>query len=82
MFLKDVEGRPPEGASRWADAIRHAEAAGAPVAGIWRLFAWRPALAEPLSRLAQEVLRGPSPLSPGFREMIAAFVSARNHCLF
>jgi hypothetical protein len=82
MFLKDVEARPPEGRNRYADSIRAAEAAGAPVAGIWRLFAWKPALAEPLSRLTQEVLRGPSPLSPGFREMIAAFVSARNHCLF
>jgi hypothetical protein len=82
MFLKDVERRPPEGRSRWSEGIRQAEAGGAPVAGIWRLFAWRPALAEPLSRLAQEVLRGPSPLTPGFRELIAAFVSARNRCLF
>ena len=82
MFLRDVEARPPEGRNRWADAIRAAEAGGAPVAGIWRLFAWRPALADPLSRLAQEVLRGPSALAPGFREMIAAFVSARNRCLF
>ena len=50
--------------------------------GIWRLFAWRPALGDALGRLAQEVLRGPSRLSPGFRELIAAFTSSRNHCLF
>jgi len=28
------------------------------------------------------VMRGPSPLSPGMRELIAAFTSARNHCPF
>ena len=68
--------------TRWAEGIKAAEAAGGHVAGIWRLFAWKPALAEHLSRLAQEVLRGPSELAPGFRELIAAFVSTRNRCLF
>jgi len=28
------------------------------------------------------VMRGPSPLSPGLRELIAAFTSRRNDCLF
>lgn len=32
--------------------------------------------------LAEELLRGPSSLSSGEREMIAAFVSARNDCGF
>jgi AhpD family alkylhydroperoxidase len=27
-------------------------------------------------------MRGPSPLSPGLRELIAAFTSRRNDCLF
>ena len=82
MFLKDIEANRPTEKSRYADGIRASEAAGTPVAGIWRLFAWKPALAEPLSRFVQEVLRGPSPLPPGFRELIAAFVSSRNHCVF
>ena len=83
MFLKDLLAHRPEERNRYADGVRQAEAGGAPyVPGIWRLFAWRPAIAEPLSRLAQEVLRGPSPLSPGTRELIAAFVSRRNRCLF
>lgn len=82
MFLKDVEANLPEGRNRYADSIRASEAAGTPVAGIWRLFAWRPALAEHLSRFVQETMRGASPLSPGFRELIAAFTSARNRCLF
>jgi hypothetical protein len=82
LFLKEILAHRSETRSRWADAIRAQEAAGAPVAGIWRLFAWKPDVAEHLSRLAQAVLRGPSPLPPGFRELIAAFTSARNRCLF
>ena len=35
-----------------------------------------------ISKLVQEVLRGPSPLEPGQREMIAAYTSARNDCTF
>jgi alkylhydroperoxidase family enzyme len=82
MFLKDVLAHRPTDRNRYAEGIRAAEAQGQHVPGIWRLFAWRPALAEHLGRLTQEVLRGPSSLSPGFRELIAAFTSARNHCLF
>ena len=82
MFLKDVENHRPQTGGRYADGIRASEAAGTHVPGIWRLFAWRPALAEHLSRLVQEIMRGPSGLAPGFRELIAAFTSARNRCLF
>lgn len=32
--------------------------------------------------LAQQLLRGPSPLSPAERELIATFVSAKNGCNF
>jgi alkylhydroperoxidase family enzyme len=82
MFLKDVRDHQPAERNRYADGIRMMEASGGFVPGIWHLFAFRPALAEHLGKLAQEVLRGPSKLTPGFRELIAAFVSARNHCLF
>ena len=82
MFLKDILDHVPTEKNRYSESIRIATEAGMPVAGIWRLFAWNPALAEGLSKTVQTALRGPSPLSPGFREMIAAFVSTRNHCLF
>ncbi len=36
----------------------------------------------PKIELAQTILRGESPLSQGERELIAAFVSSRNHCEF
>lgn len=35
-----------------------------------------------ISTLVGEVLRGPSPLDPGERELIAAYTSARNECSF
>jgi hypothetical protein len=82
LFLKEILAHRPVETSRWAEAIRASEAAGMPIAGIWRLFAWKPAVAQHLARLVHEILRGPSPFTPGFRELIAAFTSARNHCLF
>ena len=50
--------------------------------GIRALFAFRPETAVPMRALAQQLLRGPSPLSPGDRELIATYVSARNRCHF
>lgn len=41
-----------------------------------------PNTAQPMLELAEEVLRGPSPLSPGERELIAAYTSSRNECTF
>lgn len=35
-----------------------------------------------LSALAETLLRGPSTLTPGERELIAAYVSTRNECVF
>jgi uncharacterized peroxidase-related enzyme len=50
--------------------------------GIRGLMAFRPETAEPLNQLADLLLRGPNTLSPGERELIATFVSARNDCFF
>jgi uncharacterized peroxidase-related enzyme len=52
------------------------------VPGIRALFAYRPDTAAPLRALAQTILRGPSPLSEGHRELIATYVSALNACHF
>lgn len=41
-----------------------------------------PATGKPLRELAEVLMRGPSSLTEGEREMIAAFVSARNGCEF
>jgi uncharacterized peroxidase-related enzyme len=50
--------------------------------GITGGFAFRPETAKPLRELAEVLLRGPSSLTSGEREMIAAFVSTRNDCFF
>jgi uncharacterized peroxidase-related enzyme len=50
--------------------------------GITSAFAFRPATAAPMRALAEVLLRGPSTLTSGEREMIAAFVSAGNECGF
>lgn len=39
-----------------------------------------PKLAEAMIRLDEQIMRGDSPLSPGERELIASFVSARSNC--
>jgi len=50
--------------------------------GITSAFAYRPETAKPMRELAEVLLRGPSTPSSGEREMIAAFVSAKNECEF
>jgi len=50
--------------------------------GILGPMAFRPETAKPLNELADILLRGPSTLSPGERELIATYVSSRNDCFF
>ena len=50
--------------------------------GILSLFAYRPETARPLCDLADVLLRGPSSLTRGERELIASYVSALNDCDF
>jgi hypothetical protein len=80
MFLPEVEGNPKPGPYR--DLIQAMQAGGAEYPQIWHMFAYLPKATEHLARFTQEILRGPSPLSPGMRELIAAFTSYRNDCPF
>lgn len=81
MFLPAVESSPhPD--SPFTPAIQQMTAAGREYPQIWHLFAFKPHATEHLARFTQEILRGEAPLSAGFRELIAARTSARNHCLF
>jgi uncharacterized peroxidase-related enzyme len=50
--------------------------------GIRGLFRFRPETARPLNELAEVLLRGPSSLTPGERELIAAYVSGLNKCQY
>ena len=78
MFLRKLEEQ--SGSGPHAAMIKLMQAAKAPVPQIFHLFAFKPAATDHLSHLTQEVMRGPSPLSPGMRELIAAFTSNENHC--
>ncbi|HSR51503.1 MAG TPA: peroxidase [Acidobacteriota bacterium] len=80
MFLKDVENTAPRGP--YAEAIKDLRQAGKTVPQIMHLFAFKPDRTGFLSQFAQGVMRGPSPLSAGLRELIAAFTSTRNQCPF
>ncbi len=81
MFLRDVEDD-PEARGPFVDLIRAARAAGTPYPQIWHMFAFKPAVTKHLERFTQGVMRDPAPLSPGIRELIAAFTSRRNDCPF
>jgi alkylhydroperoxidase family enzyme len=80
MFLPEVEHGNPGGA--YAQVINDLRAAGHPAPQIMHLFAYKPDRTDFLSRFTQSVMRGPSPLPAGLRELIAAFTSRRNDCLF
>ncbi len=80
MFLPGVEQNPQPGPYR--DLIQMMQRQGAEYPQIWHLFAYLPSATEHLARFTQEMLRGPSPLSPGMRELIAAYTSQRNDCPF
>ena len=80
MFLPDVEQDVQPGPFR--ALIEEVQKRGAEYPQIWHLFAYLPRATEHLARFTQEILRGPSPLAPGMRELIAAYTSLRNHCPF
>ena len=78
MHLREIEA-----ATRDAPLLRSVRAGrGDLTAQIFHLFAFKPGATRHLMRFTQEVMRGPSPLSPGWRELIAAFTSKRNRCPF
>ncbi len=81
MHLPTIERHRPESGPH-AETLGACDAMGVPAPGILHLFAWRPEATEHLARFTQAVMRGPSELAPGLRELIAAFVSGKNDCLF
>ena len=52
------------------------------IPGIRGLMEYRPETARPLNELVEILLRGRHTLSPGERELIATYVSARNDCAY
>jgi hypothetical protein len=80
MFLPDVERNTKP--SPWTGMLSAMQEGGTEYPQIWHMFAYLPKATDHLARFTQEVLRGPAPLSPGIRELIAAYTSSRNDCPF
>lgn len=80
MFLRSVEEH--DAAEPHATMFSQMRGAGIPIPQILHLFAFKPERTDYLARFTQEVMRGPSPLLPGQRELIAALTSKLNQCLF
>jgi uncharacterized peroxidase-related enzyme len=78
VYLSDVEHSPQP--SRYLNLIQTCQNTGRETWNIWHLFAFRPEMTQHLARFTQAVMREPSPLSPGLRELIAAYTSYVNEC--
>ena len=52
------------------------------VPGIRGPMMFRPETAKPMNELVDVLLRGPHTLTPGERELIGAYVSSRNDCVY
>jgi uncharacterized peroxidase-related enzyme len=79
-YLPAVADSPRPGAFR--DLIEGARARGAEYSKIWDLFAFQHDVMLHLGRFTQGVLREPASITPGFRELIAAYTSFLNECAF
>ena len=80
MYLPEVEAHC--GTGEQASAIAQMKVLGIPVPQILHLFAFKPERTDHLARFTEEVMRGPSPLTPGIRELIATITSKVNDCPF
>jgi hypothetical protein len=80
MFLPDVERH--QGDDNYGKTIRFLQHTGPEYPQILHLFSYRINATVHLERFTQEIMREPSPLAPGIRELIAAYTSALNHCPF
>jgi uncharacterized peroxidase-related enzyme len=79
-YLPGVEADPKPGVYR--DLIEAARARGGEYAHIWDLFAFQHDVTVHLARLSEGIIRRPSTISVGMRELIAAYTSHANECAF
>jgi hypothetical protein len=80
MFLRDVEAH--QGDDNYTRAIEVMKRAGPEYPQILHMFSFKIGATAHLERFTQEIMREAAPLSPGFRELIAAYTSHLNQCPF
>ena len=80
MHLKEIETRPATGMTKLA--FKRLRDAGETIPDILHLFRFKRRSTNHLVRFTEEVMRGPSPLSPGTRELIGAYFSKKNQYAF
>jgi hypothetical protein len=80
MYLADVERH--RGDDNYSKAIDMMKQAGVEYPQILHMFSFKMKATAHLERFTQEIMREEAPLSPGIRELIAAYTSALNHCPF
>jgi hypothetical protein len=80
MFLKAVEAH--QGDDNYTKAIQAMRRAGPEYPQILHMFSFKMHATVYLERFTQEIMREAAPLSPGFRELIAAYTSSLNACPF
>ncbi len=80
MFLKDVEQH--RGDDNYTRAIDMMRRTGPEYPQILHMFSYKMKATAHLERFTQEMLREEAPLSPGLRELIAAYTSHLNQCPF
>ena len=80
MFLPGVEHNPQPGP--YYDSLQTMRGSGMEYPQIWHLFAFRPQATGHLAKFTEEIMRGPAPIEPGLRELIAAYTSRLNNCQF
>ena len=80
MFLRDVEAHRSD--DNYTKAIEVMRRAGPEYPQILHMFSFKMNATVHLERFTQEMLREPAPLSPGIRELIAAYTSHLNQCPF
>ncbi len=80
MFLKDIEEhRADDNYTRAIDMMRRA---GPEYPQILHMFSYKINATVHLERFTQEMMREAAPLTPGIRELIAAYTSSLNQCPF
>jgi hypothetical protein len=80
MFLKDVEAHRDD--NNYIRAIDMMRCAGPEYPQILHMFSYKMSATVHLERFTQAMLREAAPLSPGIRELIAAYTSHLNQCPF